>query len=90
MRSQLINDMFSLAQADKISSTKPFELTKFLINENEYLPWNTFINRISFYVNMLDTTELYQDFESYLLDLVKPTYFQLTWANRESDSWVTK
>jgi hypothetical protein len=43
MRSQLINDVFSLSQANKVSSIKPFELVKFLPKENEYLPWNTFI-----------------------------------------------
>ena len=90
MRSQLINDIFSLSQADKISSIKPFELIKFLPNEDEYLPWSTFINRVSFYIDMLESTEIYGDFENYLLELVTPIYTKLTWSNQEKDSWLTK
>lgn len=90
MRSQLINDVFSLSQGDKISSIKPFGLIKFLPNENEYLPWNTFINRVSFYIDMLESTEIYGEFENYLLDLVKPVYRKLSWINEETDSWLTK
>jgi hypothetical protein len=90
MRSQLINDVFSLSQANKVSSIKPFELVKFLPKENEYLPWNTFINRVSFYIDMLESTEIYGDFENYLLDLVQPIYKKLTWINQENDSWLTR
>ena len=91
MRAQLINDVFSLAQSNRIDPVKPFELIKYLSGEFEYLPWNTFIKRLNFYIDMVESTQIYGDFNSYLLDLVKPIYNEIKWSeNVTSDSWLKR
>jgi hypothetical protein len=90
MRSQLINDAFSLAQANKLSPIKPFELTSYLKNEHEYLPWSTFVNGLSFYIDMLGSTDSYGDFITYISNVIQPIYNKLTWSTGEHDSWLDK
>jgi hypothetical protein len=53
-------------------------------------PGTHLLNRVSFYIDMLESTEIYGDFENYLLDLVQPIYKKLTWINQENDSWLTR
>lgn len=91
IRAQLINDIFSLAQANKIDPIKPFELIKYLSNEFEYLPWNTFIKRLNYYIDMIESTEIYGDFNDYILKLVKPIYDELKWeTDLTNDSWLKR
>ena len=90
MRSQLINDAFSLAQANKLSPIKPFELINYLNNENEYLPWSTFVNGLNFYIDMLGSTDSYGDFIAYISNVIQPIYNKLTWSTGEHDSWLDK
>jgi hypothetical protein len=82
--------VFSLAQANKIDSIKPFEIIKYLTNEGEYIPWSAFISRISFYIDMLESSDFYGEFESYIRELVRPIYEKLTWDNSPIDSWLTR
>lgn len=90
VRSQLINDVFSLSQANKVDTNKPFELIKYLSNENEYLPWYSFLSRVDFYMDMIGSSEIYGDFRDYILDLVRPIYFKLTWYDDKTDDWLTR
>lgn len=90
IRAQLINDAFSLAQSNQIDPIKPFEIIKYLTNEVEYLPWVATISRLDYYIDMLDTTDLYGQFKTYLLELIKPVYFKLTWNDDPNDTWLEK
>jgi len=66
-------------------------LIKYLSNEFEYLPWNTFIKRLNYYIDMIESTEIYGDFNNYILELVKPIYDTLTWENDiKSDTWLKR
>ena len=90
MRAQLINDVFSLAQANQIDPIKPFEIAKYLLNEIEYLPWMSLISRIDYYIDMLDKTDIYGEFKSYLLELISPIYFKLSWNDNPNDTWLER
>lgn len=89
MRGQIINDLFSLAQANKIRPTKPFELSSYMANEDEHLPWSVLIDRLSFYINVIQSTEVYGELRNYLIDLIRPVYSRLTWESKQTDSWLT-
>jgi hypothetical protein len=54
------------------------------------LPWIATINRLGFYMDLLDTTELYSRLKNYLQELIHPIYFKLTWDDAPSDSWLEK
>ncbi len=91
MRAQLINDAFSLAQAHIQDPILPFELIRYMKTEREYLPWNTFIKRVNYLVDMLEMSDTYGLFNTYLLELVKPIYDELTWSeSNEGDSWLKR
>lgn len=90
MRAQLINDVFSLAQANKIRATKPFEIVRYIVNEDEYLPWSALLDRLAFYINIIESTEVFGELRQYLIDLIKPVYSKLTWENKATDSWLTR
>ena len=48
--------------------------------EFDYLPWNTLLNsRIIFYIDMLESTEIYSDLKTYLASLIEPYYLKLGW-----------
>jgi hypothetical protein len=90
MRAQLINDIFSLAQANKVNATKPFDFIEYISgNENEYLVWSVCLSRIQLYIDLLESTELYGQFKSYLLKLIEPVYARLTWNDRPNDKWLS-
>jgi hypothetical protein len=77
--------VFSLAQARYIEADVPLNLIKYMKKEDDYLPWNTLINnRINFYIDMLDSTELYGDFKLLLIDLISGYYQRVGWIEDRS------
>lgn len=38
-RTHLLDDAFSIARAGQLSYQVPLEMTKYLVNETEYVPW---------------------------------------------------
>ncbi|CAG9826916.1 unnamed protein product [Diabrotica balteata] len=47
-RAQLIDDIFSLARADKVDYNKAFELLDYLKYETEYYPWVSALRKMSY------------------------------------------
>lgn len=90
MRAQIVNDVFSLSQASQLDPTRPLELIRYLVNEFEMLPWDAAINRLTFLINMLETSEIYGDLNDYLLELVEPLYNKLTWEPSANDRWLDR
>jgi hypothetical protein len=89
-RAQLISDIFSLSQAGSVNPEQPLDLVKYLSNEFDYLPWNVFISRVGFYVNMLDTTKLNGDLQSFLSALVEPYYKKVGWIDDKKQEWLDR
>lgn len=56
----------------------------------EYLPWRTGINRLSYLIDMLESTSAFGKFEKYLVKLVEPIYYKLGWQEQDDDSWLDK
>ncbi|NXW96301.1 AMPE aminopeptidase, partial [Larus smithsonianus] len=79
-RAGILDDAFSLARPGLVNYSVPLELTKYLINETDYLPWHRAISSVTYLANMLeDDTNLYPRFQEYFLKLVKPIVDQLHW-----------
>lgn len=47
-RAQLIDDSFNLARADKLHYSIPLQLSGYLKNEDDVLPWHSVINGYSY------------------------------------------
>jgi hypothetical protein len=61
-----------------------------MTQEEEYLPWRTGINRISYVIDMLESTSAFGNFQSYLSKLVQPIYTKLGWQDKPRDTWLEK
>ncbi|NWX00910.1 AMPE aminopeptidase, partial [Caloenas nicobarica] len=79
-RAGILDDAFSLARPGLVNYSVPLELTKYLINETDYLPWDRLISSVTYLASMLeDDTNLYPRFQEYFRSLVKPIVNQLQW-----------
>ena len=58
--------------------------------EEEYLPWRTGINRISYVIDMLESTSAFGNLQKYLIELVQPLYEKLGWQEKTNDTWLSK
>nr|XP_022900472.1 aminopeptidase N-like isoform X1 [Onthophagus taurus] len=73
-RGQLINDAFELAENGFLDYHVPFNLTKYLINETDYIPWASALKSLEFIKSILETTYLNGDYEDYITNLIGPIY----------------
>ncbi|NXJ67330.1 AMPE aminopeptidase, partial [Rostratula benghalensis] len=79
-RAGILDDVFSLARPGLVNYSVPLDLTKYLINETDYLPWHRVISAVTYLANMLeDDASLYPQFQEYFRYLVKPVVDQLRW-----------
>lgn len=73
-RGQLIDDAFNLARAKQVSVALALNTTRFLRNETDYLPWDTAINSLYYFVHMFDRSEVYGPMQVYLRNQVTGLY----------------
>uniref|UniRef100_A0A803YM61 Aminopeptidase n=1 Tax=Meleagris gallopavo TaxID=9103 RepID=A0A803YM61_MELGA len=84
-RAGILDDAFSLARAGLVNYSVPLELTKYLINETDYLPWHRAISAVTYIADMLeDDTDLYPRLQEYFRYLVKPIVNKLNWSDSGS------
>ncbi|XP_066541158.1 alanyl (membrane) aminopeptidase-like b [Hoplias malabaricus] len=73
-RGQLIDDAFNLARAKYINVTLALNTTKYLKNETEYIPWESALNNLRFFILMFDRSEVYGPIQKYLREQVRELY----------------
>ncbi|XP_010225771.1 PREDICTED: glutamyl aminopeptidase [Tinamus guttatus] len=84
-RAGILDDAFSLARAGLVNYSIPLDLTEYLTNEEDYLPWDRAISAVTYLADMLeDDTNLYLLFKDYFRSLVKPIVNQLGWSDSGS------
>ncbi|KAF3689288.1 Aminopeptidase N [Channa argus] len=69
-RAQLVDDAFNLARAQIIPTVLALNVTKYLINEREYMPWQSTLNNLDFFYLMFDRTKVYGPMQDYLRNQV--------------------
>jgi aminopeptidase N len=62
-RAQLLDDALNLARASLIPYDMAFNVTQFLRNDNEYLPWEAFLNNFQYISTMLLRTPSFGAFK---------------------------
>ncbi|XP_075400037.1 glutamyl aminopeptidase [Tenrec ecaudatus] len=79
-RASLIDDAFALARAQVFDYTVALNLTRYLPQELDFLPWQRVISAITYIISMLeDDKELYPIIEGYFQGQVKPIATSLGW-----------
>ncbi|KAL6107437.1 anpep [Pungitius sinensis] len=85
-RAQLVDDAFNLARAKIISTVLALDTTKYLINEREYMPWESALSNLDFFYLMFDRNEVYGPMQNYLRKQVTPLFeyykeMTVNWTN---------
>lgn len=76
------NSVFSVLRAGLVNYSVPLELTKYLINEIDYLPWHRVISAVTYIADMLeDDTNLYLRFQVMKQKYI-PAWGQWIWQLR--------
>ncbi|XP_038130384.1 aminopeptidase N-like [Cyprinodon tularosa] len=73
-RGQLIDDAFNLARAKLVNVTLPLNLTRFLRKEKAFLPWESAVRNLEYFVLMFDRSEVYGPMQIYLRHQVEELY----------------
>ncbi|XP_078069462.1 glutamyl aminopeptidase isoform X2 [Mustelus asterias] len=82
-RTGLIDDAFSLGRATLLNYSVALNLTKYLQNETEYLPWSKVISSSAYIRDMLqDDESLYTKFQNYWKKQVHPITTKLGWKDQ--------
>ena len=89
-KAQLISDAFSLAQSNQLSPVIPLQLSAFLSEETDYLPWKVFLSRIKFYTDHLESKTVNVFLNRYLIRLVGLYNKKLGWSENKNESWTDR
>uniref|UniRef100_A0A7N6AGR5 Aminopeptidase n=1 Tax=Anabas testudineus TaxID=64144 RepID=A0A7N6AGR5_ANATE len=73
-RAQIIDDAFNLARAKIVSTTLALRTTKYLSKERDYIPWESALRNLDYYLLMFDRTEVYGAFQAYLKKQIQPLF----------------
>lgn len=81
-RASFIDDAFALAKAQLLNYAEALNLTKYLIKERDYSPWQRAISAVTYIISMFeDDPELYPLIEEYFQSQVKPIADSLGWTD---------
>jgi len=81
-RANIIDDAFELAKADKMTQVQALELTEYLKNEKEYVPFVSAISSLGYIGGMLLTRPGYKIYEKYMVQQVLPLVHELGWEDK--------
>uniref|UniRef100_A0A8C2KTD7 Aminopeptidase n=1 Tax=Cyprinus carpio TaxID=7962 RepID=A0A8C2KTD7_CYPCA len=73
-RGQLIDDAFNIARGHRLNVTIALSLTKYLINDTEYIPWESALKNLDHLILMFDRSEVYGPIMKYLRKQITPLY----------------
>ena len=80
-RVQIIDDVFYLANNQRISITTALDVIQYIPNEDKFLPWKFLVNNIKRVIGFIEEDSLiYSNLRDYLIRLIKPTYHKLKWG----------
>ncbi|XP_067104822.1 aminopeptidase N-like isoform X3 [Osmerus mordax] len=73
-RAQIIDDAFNLARAKVINTTLALRTTKYLSQERGYIPWESALRNLNYYILMFDRTEVFGSLQAYLKKQIRPLF----------------
>uniref|UniRef100_A0A1B6CLC6 Aminopeptidase n=1 Tax=Clastoptera arizonana TaxID=38151 RepID=A0A1B6CLC6_9HEMI len=85
-RAQLVGDALNLARAGALNYSVALDLTQYLAQELEYLPWKSAFTAFSHINSMLMKTGGYDKFKAFILQLVKKLYEDVGFIDNPSDN----
>ncbi|XP_063952709.1 aminopeptidase N-like [Lytechinus pictus] len=83
-RGQLIDDAFTLARSGNLSVETALNLTRYLGNEEDYIPWDATLDHMAYITNMFRLSGGYGPLELYMRDLLQPLFESLGWDDSDN------
>lgn len=88
-RAQLIDDALNLARAELLDYTTALDITSYLVNETDYLPWKTTFNAMNYIDNVLVMFEGYDKFRIFVQNLLDKVYKEVGFRDDPMDEQLT-
>ncbi|XP_015604740.1 aminopeptidase N [Cephus cinctus] len=87
-RAQLLDDAFNLARAGYIDYTIALDLTTYLAQETDYIPWYSAFTGLNYLYRWLGSSDSYDLFKAYVLKLIAKSQETLTLTELSDDEHV--
>ncbi|XP_053559514.1 glutamyl aminopeptidase [Bombina bombina] len=85
-RAGILDDVFALASAEILSYNITLDMTQYLDEEEDYLPWNRVSASLAYLIDMLENDDtIYPKFQEYFRKKVKPISDKLGWEDTGTD-----
>ncbi|XP_043260326.1 endoplasmic reticulum aminopeptidase 1-like isoform X1 [Colletes gigas] len=83
-RANLIDDAFTLCEAGELNATIPLELSLYLLNERDYVPWATALGYLHSWKGRLSESPGYKRYITFLKRLLTPVTKYVGWTDEGS------
>lgn len=83
-RANLIDDAFTLCEAGELNATIPLELSLYLLNERDYVPWATALGYLHSWKERLAESRAYKRYIEFLKRLLGPVTKYVGWTDEGS------
>ncbi|CAG9772964.1 unnamed protein product [Ceutorhynchus assimilis] len=84
-RAQMIDDAMNLAFAGYLSYDIALNVTLYLTNEREYVPWKAAITNLQFLHKMFIRSGYFDKFKIYLISILRDFYIELTFKESSNE-----
>lgn len=89
-RAQLIDDSLNLARSGHIDYEVALQLIQYLTKEEEYIPWASLNNGLSYLNRMLAASTKYNLFKQFVWELVEPSFHKFGLESKLNETHFTK
>lgn len=83
-RANLIDDAFTLSETGELNATVPLELSLYLLNERDYVPWTTALGYLHSWKDRLSESPGYKRYITFLKLLLTPVIKYVGWTDEGS------
>lgn len=80
-RANLIDDAFTLCKAGELNASVPLQLSLYLLNERDYVPWATALNYLHSWKEKLSESSAYKRYIVFLKRLLAPVTEYVGWSD---------
>lgn len=89
-RAHILNDVFSLADANELSYDIAFDMMSYLEKETQYVPWKVAATKLLALKRILMFTEEFKAFKTFAVKAVEGIYKEVKWDNIKDDDVLEK
>ncbi|XP_064115925.1 aminopeptidase N-like [Macrobrachium nipponense] len=89
-RAQIIDDSIDLAKAGHLPYGVPLTILRYLVAEEEYVPWSAAFNNLSYLRRMFRFTPEYGALRNYLLRIILPLYESVGFEDSHDDPLLSQ